>query len=286
MFCIKCGEKYEKGEKFCTNCGNDLVLQAELSKHKGQSNVNPTVVSTPSSSNNGLLSLIFGIVTILSPILFPLAIVGLILGLTEKEQDAKKTVGIILNSIAIVIFIFLLFLFMIFLIGIADSCECEYSDPYPYPYDYYDYYDIEDEYSNQVVGNDIYGYLTIPNSWYKLVSTKKDAIPQYSYANVYYVSLDIMDDDISLEKAVERLENNLADDASVSHEKEKFNQYDAYKISGIYKNGNYIHIYVFKAEDKKIHLITMEGPDDEHSFFEIPYSYTFNSFRRSYDESF
>ncbi len=254
MFCIKCGNRVDYNKKYCSNCGNDLSRQ----KRK---NNNVIVNVSSHSSDKGLVSLIIGVICLFNPLFFPLAILGLIFGLSERENDSKKIIGIVLNCLSLLISIVLFILFVLFLIGV--SVDEEYRNERYYYNDNEDFY-----YSNQIVGNDIYGYIEIPNNWYRYEDISSDKV-SYKYLNQYSVSLDIIDSESSLEKIVKFIEKDLDD---VNERRVSFLGYDAYIINGT-KYNYYTDIYVFEAEDKLIHYIQVEGKDRNDSVFQIPYSF-------------
>lgn len=121
MFCIKCGKEIKDGTKFCTNCGAEVTAQKEkvketkekedkLSYSQNQTiktTTNPTPTTTQSTSTGeqdgkATASLVLGICSfVVFCLMFPLSIIGLILGLVSKEKSGKRTAGIILNSIAL-----------------------------------------------------------------------------------------------------------------------------------------------------------------------------------------
>lgn len=84
MYCKGCGKKLDSGAKFCAKCG----MNNETESGKGQAIASLVI---------GILSLFFGVV------IFPLPIVGLILGCSYKGKCGEKTAGIILNTISLIL---------------------------------------------------------------------------------------------------------------------------------------------------------------------------------------
>lgn len=108
MYCRKCGNAVADDASFCANCGEKIESsQVNVNNDGSNNNFNNY------DSNNGdskkekssNASLIIGIISLVLSFIFtvlilPLAIVGLVLGLSKK---AKNKVGVILNAIAIVV---------------------------------------------------------------------------------------------------------------------------------------------------------------------------------------
>ena len=268
MFCIKCGAKIEEGNKFCMSCGNSVEAQKTKVENINSGNVSTNRTSSKEdNSNKGLASLIIGIVTLFIPIL-PLSILGLVLGIKESHKDGKRIAGIILNTISLIISVFIAII-----IGLAIYFVVEDSR---YDYDYYDEYDdYYDYYShNQVIGNDIYGYLVIPNNWYKFVDVEANTSVQYSYLNQYIVSLNVVNEKITLEEAATNMETNMNKEAPCSKKETTIGKYKAYVISTQYSDGIYLDAYLLKAEDGIIHYIAIEGPDNKNDYFKIPNTFS------------
>jgi len=95
-----------------------------------------------SNSKNGLISMILGIVSVvlsfvLNIFIMPVAVVGLILGIVEKNKSSKKTAGIILNIVALVLPIIILIVGGLSLIDdfSGDKTKTFYGDWYQLTYD-------------------------------------------------------------------------------------------------------------------------------------------------------
>lgn len=111
MFCTKCGRVVDNNAKFCINCGNNLVNienvnNLESTKKNGLATASMII---------GIISLIFSF--ILNIFIFPLAIIGLILGIVNKNKCGQKIAGIVLNIVSMIISIIVLitFIFIIFI---------------------------------------------------------------------------------------------------------------------------------------------------------------------------
>mgnify|MGYP004566698081 FL=1 len=121
----------------------------------------------------------------------------------------------------------------------------------------------------KVVGDEKYGYITIPSNWTKFYDINGNGSLQYSYANVYVVSLNILNgQNSSKEYASNYMYNkqNSSDvtgvtGATVTIGKNK--KYTAYQVYMYYPSySTYLVTYWFEAEDGKVHYIALEGPQE------------------------
>ncbi len=151
MYCKNCGIKLREGAKFCNECGTKVD---SVTTNKKENNVSTTttenktsgVTVTPINKSKATASLVLGILSFVLGVLFiPLPIVGLILGITQKDKCGEKTAGIILNAIALGLSIISwIFVFIFIMVGItASDMDNEYED------NNHSYYDevIDDDYN-------------------------------------------------------------------------------------------------------------------------------------------
>ena len=117
MYCIKCGNKIKDESKYCTKCGSSLDID-KVEKQK--------------ADGKAVASLIFGFVTLflsftLSILIFPFALLGLILGIVSKTKCSEKTAGIVINIISMVIsvVVFIILIILIIIIGITSEKDEE-----------------------------------------------------------------------------------------------------------------------------------------------------------------
>lgn len=128
MFCKNCGKVLNQGDLFCANCGNQIIAENNEVENVSfttnefdnlnhqQSNNNQNIpVNNTNKEKSGLAtaSIVIGIISIilsffLTILVYPLAIVGLILGIVNKKKCKKEILGIVLNSISFVIPIIIL----------------------------------------------------------------------------------------------------------------------------------------------------------------------------------
>lgn len=137
-----------------------------------------------------------------------------------------------------------------------------------------------------IVGDNKYGYITIPKNWAKFYDVDGNTSLQYSYANVYIVSLNYFEDSqyTAKEYASNYMYNkqNSSDvtgvtGATVQIGKNK--EYTAYQVYMYYpSDGTYLVTYWFEAEDGKVHYIALEGPEELSGVSITDYLYIPESF--------
>ena len=140
-----------------------------------------------------------------------------------------------------------------------------------------------------VVGDNKYGYINIPKNWGKFHDVDGNTSLQYSYANLYIVSLNYFEDSnyTAEEYASNYLNNRLNSNevtgvtgATVQIGKNK--EYTAYQVYMYYpSDSTYLITYWFEAEDGKVHYIALEGPEDLNGiqitdYLFIPESFALN----------
>lgn len=125
MYCEKCGEKIKDGNKFCTKCGFELNSNEIEIKNNTKNDKNGSVNK---ADGKAVASLILGCISLLlsfslTIIMFPLELVGLILGIVSKTKCSERTAGIIINAVSMVISIisFILLIILIIVIGIVSD---------------------------------------------------------------------------------------------------------------------------------------------------------------------
>ena len=121
----------------------------------------------------------------------------------------------------------------------------------------------------KVVGDDNYGYISIPSNWNKFYDVDGNNSLQYSYANVYIVSLNVLEGTSSAKDYASNYMYNKQNSsdvtgvtgATVTIGKNK--EYTAYQVYMYYpSDSTYLVTYWFEAEDGKIHYIALEGPQE------------------------
>ena len=258
IYCPKCGKVLDQKAKFCNACGASL-------KNVPKENVIETDKKT-NKSDYGVMSLIFGIISFLFPVLIPLSIIGLIFGIKENENNAKKNLGIILNTIAIVVFtmIFILFSFFVFLAStdVVERIEEVINE------------ELNEGESYQIVGDSEYGYLNLPSGWTEVVDATKPNVISYEYGS-YKISLEIIGGVNTLEEALEKKQKEYSEEPIIYTET-KINSYRTYKFETKDDNEYCTDVYVLQTEDNTYHAITVEGYNRNNKYFRLPYDYTYD----------
>ena len=192
MYCRKCGNKVNDGNKFCTKCGFDLS-QNNINKQNKKSNADGKAVA----------SLIIGFISLflsftLSILLFPLELIGLILGITSKTSCSEKTAGIVINIVSMVISVltFIALIVFIVIIGVfstrvEDAKKPEIRETSSYTWNCKVY--GENDYSITLsLNGDTSGYVwskyddAINNSIYGSYETNKLAEDEYTIKFISY----------------------------------------------------------------------------------------------------
>ena len=121
----------------------------------------------------------------------------------------------------------------------------------------------------KVVGDDNYGYISIPSNWNKFYDIDGNNSLQYSYANVYIVSLNVLEGTSSAKDYASNYmynKQNSSDVTGVTGATVKIGknkEYTAYQVYMYYpSDSTYLVTYWFEAEDGKIHYIALEGPQE------------------------
>ena len=123
--------------------------------------------------------------------------------------------------------------------------------------------------STKVVGDEKYGYISVPSNWAKFYDVDGNDSLQYSYANVYIVSLNILDGQYSAKEYASNYMYNKQNSnevtgvtgATVTIGKNK--EYTAYQVYMYYpSDSTYLVTYWFEADDGKVHYIALEGPQE------------------------
>lgn len=148
----------------------------------------------------------------------------------------------------------------------------------------------EDNEETNVVGDNKYGYINIPKNWGKFYDVDGNTSLQYSYANLYIVSLNYFED--SMYTAEEYASNYMYNKQNSSEvtgvtgatvQIGKNKEYTAYQVYMYYpSDSTYLITYWFEAEDGKVHYIALEGPGELNGtsisdYLFIPESFSLNN---------
>lgn len=120
MNCKKCGKKISKNVKFCTNCGEKVVLEEEVKETKKTAEkvvAEKVEVKTTETKTSGLAiaGMILGILGLLlsffiGPFAFLFPLLGLIFSIVSKNGKGFKIAGIITSVVALIIELIILLL--------------------------------------------------------------------------------------------------------------------------------------------------------------------------------
>ncbi len=137
----------------------------------------------------------------------------------------------------------------------------------------------------KVVGDDNYGYISIPSNWNKFYDVDGNNSLQYSYANVYIVSLNVLEGTSSAKDYASNYMYNKQNSsdvtgvtgATVTIGKNK--EYTAYQVYMYYpSDSTYLVTYWFETGDGKVHYIALEGPQELNGVKITDYLYIPESF--------
>ena len=140
--------------------------------------------------------------------------------------------------------------------------------------------------NNITVGDDKYGFVSIPSNWTRFHDIDGSNSLQYSLANVYIVTLDVIEGqntakEYALSYLNEKKKSSEVTDvtgATVTIGKDK--KYTAYQVYMYYpSDSTYLITYWFDTDDGKVHYISLEGPEELDKiklkdYFYIPESFS------------
>ena len=128
------------------------------------------------------------------------------------------------------------------------------------------------------VGSDEFGYITIPENWVNFIDVDGNSTLQYSYANIYIATLyAVSTTQIDAYNYASNIMNKLKSEGvqNVQGATVNVGKYSAYQVYGYYANENiWLVCWFFETEDGKTHYISIEGPDRNSEYFNIPNSFS------------
>lgn len=304
MKCNYCGADNKEGNKFCSSCGAELkevkktTKKEEEKKEKQEvKEVKTEPVKTETTGDGkGTASLVLGIISFVVWCVTPItSIIGLILGICAKKSG-KKVAGIILNSIALAISICVLLFWMwfgaIINVGIEEFNRSGNIERFIETIEE-EYEKAEQEVENEekeeekpvvesgkkLIGDDTYGYVQVPSNWIKFNDIDGNSSIQYTDIGDmgYIISLNVVEGNTTPYLAASNIKNHiLEENAEAKVEYTRISKYYGYKVSAKYPDGTYLDAYLFKADDDKLHYVSIEGPDKENDNFKIPDTFSIN----------
>lgn len=143
----------------------------------------------------------------------------------------------------------------------------------------------EEKTNNVTVGDEKYGYINIPSNWTRFYDIDGSSSLQYSLANVYIVTLDIVDGQSTAKEYASNFmynkqnSNEVTDVTGATVTIGKNRKYTAYQVYMYYpSDSTYLVTYWFEAEDGKVHYISLEGPSELSGVKLTDYTYIPESF--------
>ena len=119
----------------------------------------------------------------------------------------------------------------------------------------------------KVVGDDKYGYVTVPENWNRFHDPNAPTELQFSQSNIFIVTLNILDVQLTAKECATNFMLNMKNSDNVEGvtgatvEIGKDKKYTAYEVYMYYPQDNtYLITYWFEAEDNVVHYIALEGP--------------------------
>ena len=127
------------------------------------------------------------------------------------------------------------------------------------------------------VGEDKYGYVDVPKYWATFYDTEANHSVQYSYANLYILTMDYVENTTTTAKLVadsffkEYSNKSEVTDVKIETVKIGKERYTGYKVSMYYTNEKtYLDTYWFDIPgDPNMHYIALEGPKGYEQYSSI-----------------
>ena len=266
MECMNCHEMNEEGNKFCNNCGTELVKE-EVTNTQVEEPKTVEAPVTPAApivtSNTSKKSSNVALIIIISVVSFLLVGALTFFGVKSfldgqnsnggtKNNTTNNTKNNIVNN------------------NTTNNNTKNNTK-------------TTTEEKTQVVGADKYGYVTIPSDWVKFTDPDVTIdLVQYSTLSSDYV-LTMMyyskSEVVSAEQAATNVSNHMSTEnvTGLTGAKVKVAGYDAYQVYGYYPDENeWLVCWFFEAEDGYIHYIAVEGPSRYSDHFKIPDTFKLN----------
>lgn len=299
MHCSNCGAELDKDSKFCSYCGNEVtkgkkeeVKEEKKAEEKKEEKIvekkeEVTKTTNTVTDRKATASLVLGICSfVIFCLMLPLSIVGLILGIVSKERSGKRTAGVVINAIALGLSLIACIIALLF--GAAINAAIDSYNEYDNNSSFFDRledelekmddYDIdldddENDENIQVVGDDNYGYVKVPSTWIKFYDL--DSTGTFQYTDIgdtgYIITLNTYEEDISPYTAAVNINNHIKEEGNESsYTFGRIGKYSCYVVNAKYTDGTYLDAYLFKADDGKLHYVSIEGPDKDSDNFDIP----------------
>lgn len=202
----------------------------------------------------------------------------------NKKKETKRKIVVILLTVALVTLIVCIFAYNILLIKYNIGTNNNYIEGDNNQTFYENTNETTNENTNENinenkrVGSSEYGYITVPNNWVNFIDLNGNDALQYSYANVYIATIYAIDiEQVDAYTYANGIMYNMENEG-VQHlmgATVELGKYTAYQIYGYYSSDNtWLVVWIFEAEDKKTHFISIEGPDFGSEYFDIPNTFS------------
>lgn len=308
MICKYCGKEAASSDKFCKNCGAEIEKVVEQPKveemnfnsspieMKNETNNTSTNTTEKKSKGNGLkiASLVLGIISlvffIFNIFLLPLELTGLILAIVYIAKNKKFCAGLVLNIIAIIISIVVFVGGVAFITNVGEQLINEYDEEFfeelgsEFEKLEDEFEELEDELEKyetgyKYIGSEEYGYMKVPNNWYKFIDLDGNSTIQYSYANVWIATIFAVEDEsITTYKYAQTIFNGVKSEGATNVKltmETIANKYYGYKVSCYYADENvYLNCWVFEDNKGVKHYIAIEGPEKENDYYDLVNTFT------------
>ena len=215
--------------------------------------------------------------------MFPLSLIGLILGIVSKERSGKRTAGIVVNAIGLGLSLIATAIMLIF--GAAISAAFSAYKTYDNNKSFFETLEEEIEKADEQeekkdvkkIGDDHYGYVEVPTNWIKFQDL--DSTGTYQYTDIgdkgYIITLMTYEQDITPYTAATNINNHIKEEGNEANITfSTIGKYTGYVVHAKYTDGTYLDAYLFKADDDKLHYVSIEGPDKDNDNFDIPDTFT------------
>ena len=141
----------------------------------------------------------------------------------------------------------------------------------------------------KVIGDNTFGFITVPDNWVKFYDVNGSTSLQYSRAGVYIVTLDyIKEKEYTAKEYASTYMYNMQQSQEVTGvtgatiKIGKNKEYTAYQVYMLYqKEGTYLVTYWFETEDGVVRYIGLEGPAELNGVKITDYLYIPESFSLS-----
>ena len=312
MYCTKCGEQVPDGNKFCSNCGtevlnitedqgNDLIPNQPVRPEVIVNNEEKPTQPQPKKKNNKVLLIVLiaiGAVVIL----IALALFGLYKYVVNNSSQMICTsnegdITIIYNDDMIIGYTANGFTYD--LDGQREYAEKVGIDAYLEEFNAWfennttgtcKYNKNKTSNTNNIdtktVGDNKYGYVDIPKDWVNFQDLDGNDSLQFSYGNIFIVTLNYYEETNYTAKELaqnymysKQQSDDVEDVTGATLTIGDNGQYTAYQIYMYYpKDKIYLITYWFEAEDGKVHYMALEGPEEVNDmklsdFLSIPESF-------------